>query len=71
MEDFEFKGGNQYSQEVLADVARDLRKAIKILGDIDCNFHFVKDLELENVVVEKCKEMLCVVLDNLYVKNDK
>lgn len=71
MEDYEFKGGNEYSQTILADVQRSLTKAQKALRDIDHNFAFVEGCELEHIVVDKCREMLAAVSDNLYaVKND-
>lgn len=66
MEDYEFKGGNEYSQVVLADVQRSLVKAQKALSDIDHNFAFVEGCELEHIIVDKCREMLAAVSDNLY-----
>jgi hypothetical protein len=66
MEDYEFKGGNEYSQVVLAGVQRSLVKAQKALSDIDHNFAFVEGCELEHTVVDKCREMLAAVSDNLY-----
>lgn len=66
MKDYEFKGDNEYSQIVLADVQRKLTKAQRALNDIDHNFAFVEGCELEHIVVCKCKEMLAAVSDNLY-----
>lgn len=66
MVDFEFKGGNEYSQEVIADVQRDLMKAFKALNEIDHNFAFVEGCELEHIVINKCKDMIMAVSDNLY-----
>ena len=71
MKDYEFKGGNEYSQTILADVQRSLVKAQKALTDIDHNFAFVEGCELEHTIINKCREMLAAVSDNLYaVKND-
>lgn len=66
MEDYEFKGGNEYSQTVLADVQQSLTKAQKALSDIDHDFAFVVGSELERIIVDKCREMLAAVSDNLY-----
>jgi hypothetical protein len=66
MKEYEFKGGNDYSQVILADVQRALTKAQRALSDIDHNFAFVDGCELEYVVVDKCKEMLAAVSDSLY-----
>lgn len=66
---YEFKGNNDYSQEVLADVSRDLSKVIKILSDIDHNFAFVEGCELEYEVVKKCYDLLCITRDNLYINS--
>lgn len=68
MSDFEFKGGSEYSQEVLADVQRCLVKAIKALNDADHNFAFVSDCELDYKVVNTCKDLLMSVSDNLYAR---
>lgn len=66
MENFEFKGGNEYSQEVLADVQRCIVKAVKALNDVDHNFAFVSGCELDHEVVRRCKQLLMAVSDNLY-----
>lgn len=66
MTDYEFKGGNDYSQEVLADVHRDLMRAFKALNEVNHNFAFVEGCELEYLVVKKCKDMIMAVSDNLY-----
>lgn len=68
MSDYEFKGGNDYSQEVLADVQRNLSKAFKALNEIDHNFAFVQGCELECLIVQKCKDMIMAVSDNLYAE---
>jgi hypothetical protein len=65
-EKFEFKGGNEYSQEVMAEVQRDLIKAIKILSNIDHNFAFVSGCELEYAVVKSCIDLLSEVSQNIY-----
>jgi hypothetical protein len=62
----EFKGGNEYQQEVLADVQRDLTRAIKLLNSINHDFAFVDECELEYAVVKSCTEMLSEVSQNLY-----
>lgn len=64
--DYEFKGSTEYSQDILADVQRSLTKAQKALSDIDHNFAFVEGCELECIIVDKCREMLAAVSDNLY-----
>lgn len=66
MEDYEFKGGNEYSQGIIADVQRSLTKAQKALRDIDHNFAFIDGCELEYIIIGKCREMLAAVSDNLY-----
>jgi hypothetical protein len=68
---FEFKGNNQYSQEVLAEVQKDLTKAIKILRDIDHNFAFVEGCDLEYAVVATCQQLLSEVSQNLYAVRNK
>lgn len=68
---YEFKGNNDYSREVVADVSRDLTKAIRILSDIDHNFAFVEGCELEYDVVVKCRELLSTARDNLYISSRK
>ena len=67
MADYEFKGNNEYSQAILADVQRLLTKAQKALSDIDHNFAFVDGCELEYIIVDKCREMLAAVSDKRYV----
>lgn len=67
----EFKGKNQYSQEVVADVSRDLTKAVKILSNIDHNFAFIEGCELEYDVVVICRELLSTARDNLYISSRK
>jgi len=69
MKGYEFKGGNEYSQEVLADVQRCITKAVKALSDADHNFAFVEGCELDHQVVEHCKQLLMNVSDNLYASN--
>lgn len=66
MEEREFKGNNEYSQSVLADVQRDLTRAQKALNEIDHNFAFVEGCELEHIIINNCREMLAAVSDNLY-----
>lgn len=66
MADYEFKGGNEYSQVILAEAQRSLTKAQKALSDIDHNFAFIDGCELEHIIVDKCREMLAAVSDNLY-----
>ena len=61
-----FKGGSEYQQEVLADVQRDLTRAIKLLNSINNDFAFVDECELECTVVKSCAEMLSGVSQNLY-----
>jgi hypothetical protein len=70
MAGYEFKGGNDYSQEVLADVQRNLTKAIKALNEIDHNFAFVKGCDLEYKTVQSCEQLLRCVSDNLYCENN-
>jgi len=65
-----FKGGNEYSQEVLADVQRDLVRAIKILQEMDHNFAFVDGCRLDVSVVRACTKLLLDVSQNLY-EDDK
>lgn len=59
------KGASEYQRDIVQTVVNDLTKVIKILNEIDHNFGFCDDVELEYAVVTHCKQLLSTTRDRL------
>ena len=58
---------NNYEKELAAQASTDITKAIKILNNIDHNFYYVSEVEVD--LLPNVINMLQSIRDSLYTKS--
>lgn len=58
---------NNYQKELAAQASTDISKAIKILNNIDHNFYYVSEVEVD--LLPSVIDMLQSISNSLYIKS--